>query len=122
MIGWFMGQGVITMTAQFLSSLTLDDVSYRVTDAKPYPIFHPDMLGIEVSPMNTGCWAGFLVEYEYKDDQLFARSMNLGVYEDEPLVNGVKPDPLLNSEDPILDLVFGRHYTMCGYRWSTQAR
>lgn len=33
------------MTAQFSSHLTLDDVSYNVTDAEPYPIFHPNMLG-----------------------------------------------------------------------------
>ncbi|WP_163370550.1 hypothetical protein [Endozoicomonas acroporae] len=96
------------MTTQFSSNLTLDDVSYRVTDAEPYPIFHPDILGIKVSPMGTFCWAGYIVSYECKDDQLFARSMNLGVFKDEPLVNGVKPDPLPECDDLTLALMFGR--------------
>ncbi len=99
------------MTTQFSSNLTLDDVSYRVTDAEPYPVFHPDMLGIKVSPMGTFCWAGYIVSYECKDGQLFARSMNLGVFKDEPLVNGAKPDPLPECDDPTLPLLFGRSYT-----------
>ncbi|USE36443.1 hypothetical protein [Endozoicomonas sp. SCSIO W0465] len=99
------------MTAQFSSHLTLDDVSYNVTDAEPYPIFHPNMLGIDVSPMGTFCWAGYIVTYECKEGQLFARSMNLGVFQDEPLVNGMKPDPLPECDDLTLALMFGRCYT-----------
>lgn len=92
------------MTAQLSDHLTLDGILYTVTGAEPYPIFHPDMLGIEVSPMGSWCWAGFLVEYECKEGQLFARSMNLGVFDDEPLVNGRKPDPRPKRSDSALDL------------------
>lgn len=99
------------MTVQVSDNLTLSGVSYTVTGADPYPIFHPDMLGIEVSPMGTWCWSGFFVHYECKDGQLFARSMQLGVFDSEPLVNGIKPDPLFNSEDQEVSRMLGRHYT-----------
>ena len=69
------------------------------------------MLGIDVSPMGTFCWAGYIVTYECKEGQLFARSMNLGVFKDEPLVNGIKPDPLPECDDLTLALMFGRRYT-----------
>ncbi|WP_419532921.1 hypothetical protein [Endozoicomonas sp.] len=99
------------MTAQFSSHLTLDDVSYKVTDAEPFPIFHPNMLDIDVSPMGTFCWAGYLVTYECKEGQLFARSMNLGVFKDAPTVNGIEPDPLPECDDLSLALMFGHRYT-----------
>ncbi|WP_419533707.1 hypothetical protein [Endozoicomonas sp.] len=99
------------MTNQLTSSLTIDDASYRVTKADPHPIFHPDMLGIKVSSIGTFCWAGYIVSYECKDGQLFARSMTLGVFDDDPLVNGVKPDPLPKPDDPAYAFILGRSYT-----------
>ena len=101
------------MTGQVSNSLTFEGEHYVITKADPFPIFHPKMIGVTVSAYSTACRDGYVVNYEYKDSQLFARSMRLGVDHYAPLINGKDPEEIERTADgeyALMELIVGRHY------------
>ena len=94
------------MTAQISEHLDIDDVDYIVISSSSGSIFDPRSLGIEPMVFATCCWSGYISHVVCKDDQLFLRTLTVGLPFDQPapVINGVKA---LDQEG---ELYFGHHY------------
>ena len=95
------------MTVQMSDSIQWNDKSYKVTNKDPHPIFSPQSIGVTPVPFATCCWAGYVGHYAIKEDELFLKSMSIGLenHNSPPVINGIAPNDLGDCE-----FYFGHHY------------
>ncbi|UYM16187.1 hypothetical protein [Endozoicomonas euniceicola] len=94
------------MTAQISSGLVIDDESYTIIGSSSGSLFDPRSLGIEPKFFSSCCLKGYISSVVCKNDQLFLKSLTIGLpfNQPAPLINGVV------ALDQQGELYFGHHY------------
>ncbi|MGK5550038.1 hypothetical protein ACSNOI_00345 [Actinomadura kijaniata] len=79
------------MTGQINDRVVYEGETYSLVGENGEGLFDPAAHGLEVRPLSTACWRGFIAEYTVAGDRLLLTEVELGLADPDAEVFGVRP-------------------------------